>query len=107
MCSEKFRICESSEADDLRKIATFLWMMYTNLRFDNNKAMFSADLYYHKTCYLKYYKLYSHSITNKFNDTAKTSNIETNDIVTAKLIIKSDIREIKRVINHTSGISLS
>ena len=27
-CSEKFRICESSEADDLRKIATFLWMMY-------------------------------------------------------------------------------
>ena len=26
--SEKFRICESSEADDLRKIATFLWTMY-------------------------------------------------------------------------------
>ena len=71
-----------------------------------NEAMFSADLY-SKICYLEYYKSYSDSITNKFCDTAKTSNIETNDILTAKLIIKSDIREIKRVINHTSGISLS
>ena len=69
--------------------------------------MFSADLYYHKTCYLEYYKSYSDSITNKFNDTAKTSNIETNDILTAKLIIKSYIPEIKRVINHGNGISLS
>ena len=37
----------------------------------------------------------------------KTSNIETNDILTAKLIIKSYIREIKRVINCRNGISLS
>ena len=72
-----------------------------------NEAMFSADLYYHKTCYLEYYKSCSDSITNKFNDTAKTSNIETNDIMTAKLIIKSYIREIKRVINYRNGISLS
>ena len=69
--------------------------------------MFSADLYYHKTCYLEYYKSYSDSITNKFNDTAETSNIETYDILTAKLIIKSYIPEIKRVINHGNGISLS
>ena len=27
-CSEKFRICESSKADDLRKITTFLWTIY-------------------------------------------------------------------------------
>ena len=52
-----------------------------------NKAMFSADLHYHKTCYLEYYKSYRDSITNKFNNTAKTSNIETNDILTAKLIV--------------------
>ena len=55
-----------------------------------NEAMFSADLYYHKTCY---YKSYSGSITNKFNDAAKTSNFETNDILTAKLIIQSYIPE--------------
>ena len=72
-----------------------------------NEAMFSADLYYHKTCYLEYYKSYSDSITNKFNDTAKTSNIETNDILTAKIMIKSYIPEIKCVIDHGNGISLS
>ena len=72
-----------------------------------NEAMFIADLYYHKTCYLECYKSYNDSITNKFNDIAKTSNIETNDIVTAKLIIKSCIREMKHVINHRNGIFLS
>ena len=71
-----------------------------------NEAMFSADLYY-KICYLEYYKSYSDSITNKFCDTAKTSNIETNDILTAKLIVKSYIREIKCIINYRNGIFLS
>ena len=72
-----------------------------------NEAMFSADLHYHKICYLEYYKSYSESITNKFCDTAETSNIEINDILTAKLIIKSYIWEIKRVINYRNGISLT
>ena len=82
--------------------------VYTGI-FDltTNEAMLSADLYYHKTCYVEFYKLHSDSITNKFNDTAKTNNIETNDIFTAKLIIKSYIPEIKRVTNHGNGISLS
>ena len=107
-CSEKFRICESSKADDLRKIATFFMDdVYTRTcDLTTNEAMFSADLYYHKTCYLEYYKSYSDSITTN-SMTLQKQVILKPMTLTAKLIIKSYIPEIKRVINHGDGISLS
>ena len=107
-CSEKFRICESSKADDLRKIATFFMDdVYTRTcDLTTNEAMFSADLYYHETCYLEYYKSYSDSITTN-SMTLQKQVILKPMTLTAKLIIKSYIPEIKRVINHGDGISLS